>query len=149
NGVWNYQRIFTRDTTPKPPSQQTGWGDWIRFTNAKVVEGQLIVRTPWKPSENLGPVARDSAIREALGGSSRLVVERVSGGFQKTIQLDSLTGTFPLLRLSEPGLKSRLLEVSALSMNAYPFRPPGAIVRDLKGAFAFNNDSAWWKGAYV
>jgi hypothetical protein len=46
-------------------------------------------------------------------------------------------------------MKSRLLEVSSMTMNAYPFRQPGAIVRDLKGAFAFDNDSAWWKGAYV
>jgi translocation and assembly module TamB len=46
-------------------------------------------------------------------------------------------------------MKSRLVEVSAMAMNAYPFRPPGAEVRDIKGAFAFDNDSAWWKGAYV
>ncbi|HEY4129780.1 MAG TPA: hypothetical protein VGM50_04155, partial [Gemmatimonadaceae bacterium] len=37
NGAWNWQRIFPRDTTPKAPSQQNGWGDWIRFTNAAVV----------------------------------------------------------------------------------------------------------------
>ncbi len=150
NGVWNYQRIFFKnDTTTKPKTQTSTWGDWLRFTNAKVVEGQLIVRTPWKPSEGLGPAARDSAIRAAVGGTSRVMVEAVRGGFQKTIQLDSVPGTFPLVRLAEPGMKTRLVEVSALAMNAYPFRPPGAIVKDLKGAFAFNNDSAWWKGAYV
>ena len=36
NGTWNWQRIFPRDTTPKPPTQQTGWLDWMRFTNATV-----------------------------------------------------------------------------------------------------------------
>ena len=50
DGTWNWQRIFPRDTTPKPAAQQPSWGDWLRFTNAKVVGGQLIVRTPWKPS---------------------------------------------------------------------------------------------------
>ena len=34
-------------------------------------------------------------------------------------------------------------------MTAYPFRPPAAKVRDLKGIFPFNNDSIWWKAAYA
>jgi translocation and assembly module TamB len=148
-GHWNYDRIFPRDTTPKPASQQNGWLDWLRFTNATVTNGQLIVRTPWNPSAKLKPAARDSVVREALTGGSRLMIRQAPGGFQKVIQLDSVTGTIPLLRLSEPGIKNRLLQVSSLSMNAYPFRAPGAIVRDLKGSFPFNNDSVWWKGAYV
>jgi len=149
NGPWNWQRIFPRDTTPKPASQQTKWGDWIRFTFATMVNGQLIVRTPWMPSARLSAVARDSAIRATLGGGSRLMVERVAGGFQKIVQLDSMTASVPLLRLSEPGHPDRLAEVSSLSMVAYPFRPPAAVVVDLKGVFPFNNDSVWWKGAYA
>ena len=37
------------------------------------------------------------------------MIARVPGGFQKIVQLDSVNGTFPLLRLSEPGMKNRLL----------------------------------------
>lgn len=147
--TWNWQRIFERDTTPKPASEQTGWGDWLRFTNATVEGGQLIVRTPWRPSERLGPAAQDSAIREALAGGGRLMIQRAPGGYQKTIQLDSIWANIPMLRLSEPGMPNRLLEVAALRMQAYPFRPPAAEVRDLKGSFPFNNDSIWWKGAYA
>lgn len=150
DGQWNWQRIFPRDTTPKPPSRQVGWGDWIRFTNSRVVGGQLVVRTAWHPAENLKTrAARDSAIRDVLSGRSRLMVQSVKGGFQKVIQLDSVTATIPFLRLSEPGYANRLAQISALTMVAYPFRPPGAIVRDLKGSFPFNNDSVWWKGAYA
>ncbi len=148
-GDWNWQRIFPRDTTHKPVSQQTGWGDWIRLTNLSLRGGQMIVRTPWNPSTRLSASARDSAIRDALGGKGRLVISRVEGGFQKTVQLDSVNAVMPLLRLAQPGIKDRLAEVSAMSMEAYPFRSPGAVVRDLKGAFSFNNDSAWWKSAYV
>jgi translocation and assembly module TamB len=149
-GKWNWARIFPRDTTPKPPSQQTQWGDWLRFTNADVIGGQLIVRTPWHPSEALKTqTARDSAIRDVLSGGSRLMVARVPGGFQKTVQLDSVNAAIPLLRLSEPGIKDRLLQVSSLNMKAFPFRPPAADVRDLKGVFPFNNDSIWWKQSYV
>jgi translocation and assembly module TamB len=150
DGHWNWSRIFPRDTTPKPPSQQTAWGDWLRFTDAEVIGGQLIVRTPWKPSEALKTkAARDSAIRDVLGGGSRLMVTRVAGGFQKTVQLDSVNAAIPLLRLAEPGVKNRLLQVSSLRMKAFPFRPPAADVRDLKGLFPFNNDSLWWQSAYV
>ncbi|HEY4218934.1 MAG TPA: translocation/assembly module TamB domain-containing protein [Gemmatimonadaceae bacterium] len=149
NGLWNWERIFPRDTTPKPPTQQTGWLDWLRFTNATVVDGQLVMRTPWTPSGKLSAAGRDSVVRDALAGGSRLMIRQAPGGFQKIIQLDSVTGAFPLVRLSEPGIKNRLIQVSALTMNAYPFRPPGAAVRDVKGSFPFNNDSVWWKGAYV
>ena len=93
--------------------------------------------------------ARDSAIRDVLGGGSRLMVTRAPGGFQKTVQLDSVIAAIPLLRLSEPGQKNRLLQVSSLRMKAFPFRPPAADVRDLKGVFPFNNDSIWWQGTYV
>jgi translocation and assembly module TamB len=149
NGQWNWQRIFKRDTMPKPPAQQPGWGDWIRFSNTTMENGQLIVRTPWNPNEQLHRAARDSAIRDVLGGGSRLMVQGVGGGFQKIVQLDSITASIPLLRLAEPGMANRLAEVSALSMVAFPFRPPAARVVDLKGVFPFNNDSVWWKGAYA
>jgi translocation and assembly module TamB len=149
NGKWNWDRIFPRDTTRRPASTPPRWGDWIRFTDVRVVNGQLIVQTPWKPSARLSARARDSVIREALAGRSRLMIARANGGFQKIVRLDSVIGAFPLLRVAEPGMKSRLLEVSTMMMKAHPFRPPAATVRDVKGAFAFDNDSAWWKGVYV
>jgi len=146
---WNWQNIFPRDTMPKPPGQPPGWGDWILLTNARIVGGQLIVRTPWNPSEHLTPAGRDSLIRQALGGGSRLLVNRVAGGFQKTVQLDSVNATLPMLRLADPTYNYRLAQVTSLSMIAYPFRPPPAVVRNLVGAFRFNNDSLWWRGAIV
>ena len=146
---WNWQLIFPRDTTPKPPSQQTGWGDWFRFTNLQVVRGQLIVRTAWTPSARLSPSARDSALRDVLSGKSRLMVQRVPGGYEKVIQLDTLNARVPLLRLSMPGYKDRLAQIAALNMVAYPFRPPAAVIDNLVGEFPFNNDSIWWKGVYA
>ena len=148
-GHWNWQNIFPRDTTPKPASEQTKWGDWLRFTNGTVIGGQLIVRSPWHPNRGLSARARDSAISEALRGRGRLLIRRAPGGYQKIVQLDTVSATIPLLRLSQPGVKNRLLEVSAATMTAYPFRPPAANVRDLKGIFPFNNDSVWWKDAHA
>src|SRR5437763_2373043 len=31
-------------------------------------------------------------------------------------------------------------------MTALPFRPPAAVVTDMRGNFNFNNDSLWWRG---
>jgi len=108
-----------------------------------VIEGKLVVQTAWHPSDRLSPPARDSAVRHVMSGKSRLFVVRVADGFQKIVELDSVTATIPMLRLSEPGFKDRLLQVSALRMLAYPFRPPAADVRNLLGTFQFNDDSLW------
>ncbi len=148
-GEWNWRRIFPRDTTPKPPRTQTGWMDRIRLTNLRILEGNLVMRTPWHPSRRLTPAAADSAIRAVLSGHERLMVERVTGGFQKIIELRSVTATLPLLRLSEPGYKERLARVAALEMQAYPFRPPAAEVRGLRGDLPFTDDSVWWHGVTV
>src|SRR5262249_28878685 len=83
---WNWQRLFPRDTTPKPASEQVKWGDWLRFTNGTVVQGQLIVSSPWNPGRHLSASARDSLIRDALRGGGRLMVKRAPGGFQKIVQ---------------------------------------------------------------
>lgn len=150
-GKWNYQRIFPTDTT-KPASTAPGFGSWIRFENVTVVDGDLVVRTPWAPSATLSPAARDSAIQVALGGKSRAMVVHASnaiGGappYQKVVELRSLNATLPLLQLADPSAKSRIADVASLQMTALPFRPPAAVVTDMRGRFLFDNDSLWWKG---
>jgi hypothetical protein len=145
DGKWNWQRIFPHDTN-HTPSTGPGWGDWLSFTNSRIVQGQLIVRSPWHPRAALRGAARDSAIRKALSGKERLVVERVGQGFQKVVRLEAVNARVPLLMLAEPGLDHQFAQIAAASMRALPFRPPAADVRDVKGVVAFNNDSAWWKG---
>src|SRR3954469_2301183 len=105
--TWNWKLIFPRDTTPKPPGQQNGWMDRLRFKDARVIDGTLVVRTPWRPSKRLRPAAADSAVRAALTGESRLMVERVTGGYQKIIEMKSVHAMLPLVQLSEPGFKYR------------------------------------------
>ena len=106
DGHWNWQRIFPRDTTPKPPSEQVKWGDWLRFTNASV-DRRPADRALALASERDAQRARardsvDRARRCAGGGVCSF--ERAPGGFQKIVQLDSVNATVPLLRLSQPGV---------------------------------------------
>jgi translocation and assembly module TamB len=148
--TWNYKRIFPRDSGPKTSREgRVGWLDQMRFTNSRIVDGIVVVRSPWEPSKRLSKPAADSAIRAALNGESRLRVERVAGGYQKITELRNLDAVVPLLRLSEPGYPERLAQVASLSTEAYPFRPPGAEVRDFRGMLRFTDDSVWWKGVTV
>ncbi|HEX2779701.1 MAG TPA: hypothetical protein VHM30_09390, partial [Gemmatimonadaceae bacterium] len=145
-GKWNFARIFPGDTTAKTDSGP-GFGSWISLRNVKLVEGKAVVRMPWHPDTALTAAQQDSAIRQALAGNSRNMVEQVEGGYQKVMSFDRITGTFPEMRLADPDAPSRLLRVSTLQMVAAPFRPPVAEIRDLKGDFEFTGDSLWWKKA--
>lgn len=151
-GKWNYQRIFVSDTTPQQQSTGPGFGSWIRFENVTVVDGDVIVRTPWSPGDKLTATARDSLIRDALAGHGRAMVVQAAhsyGGeppYQKVVELRALNASLPMLRLADPNEKNRYAQVASLQMTALPFRPPAAVVTDMKGNFNFNNDSLWWRG---
>ena len=150
NGVWNWQRIlpWLVDTSKvKKPPTQAGWGDWVSMTDGRIVDGRLLIRGPWAPAPNLSRAAADSAIRDALSGKARVFVERGPSGLRRRIEIDSITGKVPLLRISQPGQPSSVLQVDPLSMNAFFLRPPPGRFRDLRGAFAFSGDSIWWAKA--
>ncbi|HMG95335.1 MAG TPA: hypothetical protein VK565_03490, partial [Gemmatimonadaceae bacterium] len=147
-GKWNYDRIFPRDTVTRTGVKKTGWGTWIRFSNVTVVDGDLTVRSPWDPGPTT-PAERADKVRAALGPNGRLEILQVAKGYQKESSFHHIDGLFPLVRLEDPGYKSRLIDVAALKMVAQPFRPPVADVRGLTGRFEFTGDSVWWKGARV
>ncbi|HMI48767.1 MAG TPA: hypothetical protein VK481_08865, partial [Gemmatimonadaceae bacterium] len=144
-GKWNYDRIFPRDTVTRTGVKKTGWGTWIRFSNVTIVESDVTVRSPWDPGP-LTPAERADKVRAALGPEGRLKILQVSKGYQKESSFHAINGIFPLVRLEDPGYKSRMVDVAALKMIAEPFRPPVADVRGLTGTVEFTGDSVWWKG---
>lgn len=148
-GKWNYQRIFPPSDTTKSRQVRSKGFSWIVFHDLSLVDGKLIMRSPWKPDTSLSRAAQDSSIRKALGGGKRVMVQRAGGGFQKVVELRELTATVPLLRITQPGFKERLAQIASLRMVALPFRPPAAVVQDLIGGLRFNNDSLWWSDVAV
>jgi hypothetical protein len=155
-GKWNYQRIFPPSDTTKPRSVRKQGFPWIVLHDVTLVDGHVLMRSPWKPDTTLSLAAQDTSIREALSGAKRVLVVRHAGEavparrrFQKIVELRDLTARMPLLRIRQPGFKERLAEVASLNMVALPFRPPAAIVNDLAGSIHFNNDSVWWSDAAV
>ena len=147
-GKWNYDRIFPRDTVTRTGVKKTGWGTWIRFSNVTVIDGDFTIRSPWDPGPAT-PAERADKVRAALGPGGRLKILQVARGYQKESSFHRISGLFPLVRLEDPGYRSRLVDVAALKMIAEPFRPPVADVRGLTGTFEFTGDSVWWKGARV
>jgi autotransporter translocation and assembly factor TamB len=147
-GKWNYDRIFPRDTVTRTGVKKTGWGTWIRFSDVTVIDGDLTVRSPWDPGP-LTPAERADKVRAALGPQGRLKILQVAKGYQKESSFHRINGLFPLVRLEDPGYRSRLIDVTALKMIAEPFRPPVADVRGLTGTVEFTGDSVWWKGVRV
>ena len=148
-GKWNYQRIFPPSDTTKSRQVRSKGFPWIVLHDLVLLDGHLIMRTPWKTDTTLSRAAQDSSIREALSGGKRVMVVRADSGFQKVIELKELTSRVPLLRITQPGFKERLAQIATLRMIALPFRPPAAIVNDLAGNLRFNNDSVLWRDVAV
>ena len=146
-GKWNFDRIFPRDTMTPAGPRKTGWGTWIRFSNATILDGDVTVRVPWEPDANLRGAEREDAIRRALGPDGRLKVIRVANGYQKESSFHRINALLPLVRLEDPAYRTKLVDVAALKMIAEPFRPPVADVRALVGRFEFTGDSIWWRDA--
>ena len=145
---WNY-RVLWPQTKPTGPVDTTpSWGSWVKFTNATMIDGDVTVKSPWAPRTGVSAHVRDSIVNDALGKGSRLNIVQVPGGFQKVVELSRIYATLPLVRIADPQFKNRLAEVASLRMLAFPFRPPPADVRGLRGSFSFNDDSLWWKNAY-
>ncbi len=147
NGPWNY-RILWPATPPRAPGDTLpGWGSTVRLTNVTIVNGFVTVRSPWAPRAGVSARVRDSIITDALSAGSRLYINRAPGGFQKVVTLERMNAKVPFVRWADPAYASRYVQIAALRMDAFPFRPPAAQVRALAGNFEFNDDSLWWKGA--
>ncbi|HSJ64697.1 MAG TPA: translocation/assembly module TamB domain-containing protein [Gemmatimonadaceae bacterium] len=144
DGDWNYERIFESDTSTVPDST-LGFGDWIAFTDVRLIGGHLTVRMPWEPDDGLAPAARDSAIAEALGGDGRAMVVRTENGLQQVMEFQSVNATLPRLRIADPDSSEMLIRVASASLRALPFRPPAAEVTDLIGDFLIAGDSVYWR----
>ena len=145
---WNY-RILWPSTPRLPGDTVPGWGAWVTLTNATVLNGTVTVKSPWAPRAGLTARIRDSVVKDALSAGSRLDIIAVPGGYQKVVTLQKLNARLPLVRWADPLYANRMMQVAALSMDAYAFRPPAAEVRALTGNFEFDDDSLWWKGAAV
>jgi hypothetical protein len=142
DSLWNFQRIFP---ATGPADTTRGFGSWITANNMRLTDGRVTVSLPWSPSDTLTAAQRDSAVRAALGGETRAHVVQVAGGYQSVMDFRNIQGALPYARLADPDSTSRLFRVGELRMLAFPFTPPAAEIRSLKGDFRMDADSLWFR----
>lgn len=142
DSLWNFERIFpstgNADTT-------RGFGSWISMSNVRLTDGRVTVRLPWTPSDTLTTAQRDSAVRVALAGETRSHVIEVPGGYQSVMDFQKIQAALPRIRIADPDTAIRLFRVGELRMLAFPFTPPGAEIRSLRGDFRMGADSLWFR----
>ncbi len=143
-GVWNYERIFPSDTAASVESDELQWGEWLVLHDVEVIQGSMTVRIPWEADAELTDAERDSAEAFALSRESRVVVQRVAGGFQQVQQFNRIDGRLPLLRIAHPDHASRRVEIDSLRMEALAFAPPAVDVRQASGVIELDADSIWF-----
>ena len=110
-----------------PGDTMPGWGSWVTLHQRHGAQRRrhraLAVgaahrgdraRARQPRSRTRSPAARDSS------SCGRRAATR------RSIELEQLNGKFPLVRIADPDFKNRLIEVAAMSMEAFPFRPPAA-----------------------
>ncbi|MDQ2930108.1 MAG: translocation/assembly module TamB [Gemmatimonadota bacterium] len=143
---WNFTTLFANADTAKKDTAARGFGSWITLHNVRLIDGHVLVKMPWTPSDSLPEAARDSALRDALAGRARQRVIEVPVGYQNVMEFGSLQAALPRVRFADPDSATRIFQVGSLAMTAAIFNPPDADVRDLRGTILMSQDSLWFRG---
>ncbi|MBC7896789.1 MAG: hypothetical protein H7066_15330, partial [Cytophagaceae bacterium] len=140
DGTWNYERIFPRGEGT-PGDTASGLGDWITMRNVTLRDGDLQVVRPWAPDESLSPAARDSLVREALHGRTRLRIASVEAGFTQHMAFTAINGHIVEATIADPDDRDVRAQVDSLALIAAPFNPPPLDVRHFAGNVRAGQDS--------
>lgn len=142
-GRWNFERLFP----PGPTDTTRGFGSWITLHDVRLRGARVTVLRPWAPDSALAPAQRDSAVRAALAGATRVHVVPAPGGrgWQSVMDFRDIDARLPLVRLADPDYPARLVRIAALRMTALPMQPPALAVRDLRGTLRLDADSLWFR----
>ena len=114
--AWNYQYAFA-DTTP----DGGGPRPFILIEDARVVDGTIIVRTPWEPEPGELVEPEDTA---------RLILEpapRAPGpgtGLVREVRFEDVNAMLPRVLWSSPLEEGRLFQVASLSTRGYLYKQP-------------------------
>ncbi|HEX6052123.1 MAG TPA: AsmA family protein, partial [Gemmatimonadaceae bacterium] len=143
-GAWNVARVFAREDRDATASGGRGFGHWVRIADARVSDGEVIVRMPWPADAEATRQPRD---RDAtIADRARARVERTHDGVEQVMEFRDIEATFPRVLLAHPDTARIIAEVGRASMIAAPFQPPVADVRDLGGTLVVTSDSLQFVG---
>jgi hypothetical protein len=131
--LWNYQRIFTDTLSTDTVSERTTSIDRLDF-----VGGTVRVMYAWEPEIEQPGAARQAEIREALSDSSLLVVQRVPGGFLRTMRFTDLHGTLSEAFFPSPVGRGSYFRVDSLAGRMFIYRDP-LVIRRARGEIAIRD----------
>ncbi|MEP7383306.1 MAG: translocation/assembly module TamB domain-containing protein [Gemmatimonadota bacterium] len=139
DGIWNYERIFPRDSTAVDTT--SGFGDWVRMKRVHLTDGSLSVRRPWVAPTLPTPSARDSATAVALSADSRLRVSARGDGYQQRMDFTAIAAEISDVVIADPADDAISMRVDSLAMRATPFNPPSLDIRRLAADIRIAGDS--------
>jgi autotransporter translocation and assembly factor TamB len=139
--AWNYVRIFRIEPDTLPAVRRPGWGDWIALHDVTFTDGRLVVRTAWRPPDDVTGPERDRVIHKALAGETRDNIVEVPGGYQTVMEFRELTAEFARILPAHPDSAGIPIEVTSLRGLVQPFQPPAAVIEDLAGKFRLESDT--------
>jgi hypothetical protein len=115
DGSWNFKRLFGKEE-PEPAEERRPGTTRVLLTDVDVRSGRVRVNTPW--ARGLAGAERDSVVAAGLRGDRLWRVRQVGPDrFQRQVTLDSLHGSFPLIRLVDP-VRPLHLQLSGVAAHA-------------------------------
>lgn len=135
DSLWNYQAIL-EDTTPSDPSREPRA---TLIENLRLLNAEVTVRAPWEPSDDLSPAAREREVEIALSDTSRLVVERVPGGYVRTMYfaLADIRASDLVIAPDERG--GTFVRVDSVAGDVHLWSHPVMRLADLRGTLLFRD----------
>lgn len=128
--LWNYQEILLDTTRTAETTRAT------LIDRAILLGAQITVRLPWEPEPGSTPAERRAEIREALTDSSRLEVERVPGGYLRTMRFQVADARVSDLVVAADERGGIFLRVDTLNALAKLYRGEPLDLRQARGTLA-------------
>lgn len=135
--LWNYQKIFAG-----PPEGEEAPERITLVDRMVVVDGYARVQLPFDPEEefeDFSPRERERELELALSDTGQLVVERVPGGYLRTIEALDVDGRLSRIRFAPGSAAGTYLAVDRMNGVVRFFREPFR-VRQLEGELALVED---------
>lgn len=122
DSLWNYQAIFAAPTTRSDTTKRV---ERVTLLDTlRMVNGVVRVQNVWKPDSTLSPGAQQAEIAAALSDTSVVLVNRVAGGFIRTMNFRGMHGRLSRVRFA-PGTRSgSRIHIDSLRTEAQIFRQP-------------------------
>jgi hypothetical protein len=114
--MWNFEHVFGT-ATPETPAER----NLIMFNDARVLNGLVVIRTPFEPD---GPVAP--------ADTARILLEAAPGGLVRAMRFEDVNARLDRVIWESPIEKGRLFDVQMLQARGFVWREPFEI-RNARG----------------